>query len=82
MRIMRLTTGEFTRRFMIRVLPDGFHRIRHYGQLIGTSWNTNISSHPRPNETTPAAVIPDVRAAPAARSLSANNAPLLRRIDP
>ncbi|MEM7731139.1 MAG: IS91 family transposase, partial [Pseudomonadota bacterium] len=33
MRIMRLTTDEFIRRFLIHVLPDGFHRIRHYGLL-------------------------------------------------
>jgi hypothetical protein len=28
---MRLATGEFIRRFLIHVLPSGFHRIRHYG---------------------------------------------------
>jgi hypothetical protein len=28
---MRLDTGEFMRRLLLRVLPDGFHRIRHYG---------------------------------------------------
>jgi hypothetical protein len=28
---MTLTTGEFIRRFLIHVLPQGFHRIRHYG---------------------------------------------------
>ena len=30
-KVMRLTAGEFMRRFLIHVLPDGFHRIRHYG---------------------------------------------------
>jgi hypothetical protein len=30
-KIMRLTTGEFMRRFLLHVLPNGFHRIRHYG---------------------------------------------------
>jgi hypothetical protein len=30
-KIMRLTAGEFMRRFLMHVLPDGFHRIRHYG---------------------------------------------------
>jgi hypothetical protein len=30
---MTLTTGEFIRRFLIHVLPKGFHRIRHYGLL-------------------------------------------------
>src|SRR6202165_387898 len=28
---MTLAAGEFIRRFLIHVLPDGFHRIRHYG---------------------------------------------------
>jgi hypothetical protein len=30
---MILETGEFIRRFLIHVLPSGFHRIRHYGLL-------------------------------------------------
>ena len=33
MKIMCLNTGEFIRRFLVHVLPDGFHRIRHYGLL-------------------------------------------------
>jgi hypothetical protein len=28
---MTLGAGEFIRRFLLHVLPDGFHRIRHYG---------------------------------------------------
>jgi len=28
---MTLTTDEFMRRFLIHILPRGFHRIRHYG---------------------------------------------------
>jgi Putative transposase len=28
---MTLETHEFIRRFLIHVLPKGFHRIRHYG---------------------------------------------------
>jgi hypothetical protein len=28
---MTLTVGEFIRRFLIHVLPAGFHRIRYYG---------------------------------------------------
>ena len=32
-RTMRLTGHEFIRRFLLHVLPDGFHRIRHYGFL-------------------------------------------------
>jgi hypothetical protein len=30
---MRLHTSEFIRRFLIHVLPSGFHRIRHTGFL-------------------------------------------------
>ncbi len=30
---LTLATGEFIRRFLIHVLPRGFHRIRHYGLL-------------------------------------------------
>lgn len=33
MKVMRLTTDEFIRRFLIHVLPPGFHRIRHTGFL-------------------------------------------------
>lgn len=28
---MTLAAGEFIRRFLLHVLPNGFHRIRHYG---------------------------------------------------
>ena len=30
-KVMRLPAEEFMRRFLLHVLPDGFHRIRHYG---------------------------------------------------
>jgi hypothetical protein len=30
-KVMRLHVGEFMRRFLLHVLPTGFHRIRHYG---------------------------------------------------
>jgi hypothetical protein len=33
MKVMSLTTDEFIRRFLIHVLPSGFHRIRHTGFL-------------------------------------------------
>jgi hypothetical protein len=33
MNVMRLHTSEFIRRFLIHVLPSGFHRIRHTGFL-------------------------------------------------
>ena len=30
---MSLEAGEFIRRFLLHVLPAGFHRIRHFGFL-------------------------------------------------
>jgi hypothetical protein len=30
-KVMTLEAGEFIHRFLLHVLPDGFHRIRHYG---------------------------------------------------
>jgi len=30
-KIMKLRPDEFIRRFLLHVLPDGFHRIRHFG---------------------------------------------------
>jgi hypothetical protein len=41
--VMRLTTDEFIRRFLIHVLPDRFHRIRHYGLLASARRKTNIA---------------------------------------
>jgi hypothetical protein len=32
---MTLGTHEFIRRFLIHILPKGFHRVRHYGFLAG-----------------------------------------------
>ena len=32
-KIMTLGADEFIRRFLLHALPDGFHRIRHYGFL-------------------------------------------------
>src|SRR5277367_1570585 len=32
-KVMTLDAGEFIRRFLLHVLPHGFHRIRHYGYL-------------------------------------------------
>jgi hypothetical protein len=36
-RVMTLATDEFVRRFLLHVLPRGFHRIRHYGLLAGST---------------------------------------------
>ena len=36
-RVMTLAPHEFIRRFLLHVLPRGFHRIRHYGLLANGS---------------------------------------------
>jgi len=40
---MTLSTHEFIRRFLMHVLPGGFHRIRHYGLLASGSRAANIA---------------------------------------
>jgi hypothetical protein len=40
---MTLAPHEFIRRFLIHVLPKGFHRIRHYGLLASTNRAANIA---------------------------------------
>ena len=42
-RTMTLDPGEFIRRFLIHVLPKGFHRIRHYGLLASARHKANIA---------------------------------------
>jgi hypothetical protein len=42
-KVMTLATGEFIRRFLIHVLPQGFHRIRHYGLLASGTRADNIA---------------------------------------
>ena len=39
---MTLSTGEFMRRFLLHVLPRGFHRIRHYGLIAKTRELLNV----------------------------------------
>jgi Putative transposase/Transposase zinc-binding domain len=40
---MTLPTGEFIRRFLLHVLPKGFHRIRHYGLFANGNRAANIA---------------------------------------
>ena len=62
---MTLSAEEFIRRFLLHVLPNGFHRIRYYGflgnryrkeklehcrQLLGMTPPTEDSSQPQPRE--------------------------------
>ena len=62
---MTLATDEFIRRFLIHVLPKGFHRIRHYGLLATGARAANIAharellavpSRPKEPETPKAAI--------------------------
>jgi hypothetical protein len=41
---MTLDVDEFIRRFLIHVLPKGFHRIRHYGFLASTAKAANLTT--------------------------------------
>ena len=42
-KLMTLDADEFIRRFLIHVLPDGFHRIRHYGLFANGNRANNIA---------------------------------------
>jgi len=41
--VMTLDTHEFIRRFLMHVLPQGFHRIRYYGLLTSPTRANNIA---------------------------------------
>ena len=41
--VMTLTTHEFIRRFLMHVLPAGFHRIRYYGLLASGKRADNVA---------------------------------------
>ena len=42
-KVMTLAVDEFIRRFLIHVLPSGFHRIRHYGLFANGGRAENIA---------------------------------------
>ena len=42
-KVMTLAIDEFIRRFLMHVLPNGFHRIRHYGLFAKSSRAENIA---------------------------------------
>jgi hypothetical protein len=66
--VMTLDAHEFIRRFLLHVLPDGFHRIRHYGLFANAARADNIANarallanaaHPAPmQDTAPAEPTP------------------------
>jgi len=69
-RTMTLAADEFIRRFLLHVLPKGFHRVRHYGLLASTGCKANIA---RARELI-AAPIPEA-ASPAARDATDPDTP-------
>ena len=65
--LMTLHSHEFIRRFLLHVLPRGFHRIRHYGLLASATRKARIArarellAVPPPPEPAEAAEPPDPR---------------------
>ena len=43
LKTMTLAPNEFIRRFLLHVLPDGFHRIRHYGLFASGTRAANVA---------------------------------------
>ena len=41
-KVLTLDVGEFVRRFLMHVLPAGFHKIRHYGLLAARNRKTKL----------------------------------------
>jgi hypothetical protein len=54
--VMVLVVDEFIRRFLLHVLPPGFHRIRHYGLLAGSARKAGLALA---RELLDVAVLPD-----------------------
>ncbi len=42
-KVMTLASNEFIRRFLLHVLPQGFHRIRHYGLFANGARSDNLA---------------------------------------
>ena len=70
---MTITPHEFIRRFLMHVLPKGFHRIRHYGLLASANRAANIAqarellavpARSEQSETPKAAVLDEPRTLP------------------
>jgi hypothetical protein len=60
---MTLATDEFMRRFLLHVLPSGFHRIRHYGLLANTGRRAQLAQARELLHVVPATVDPPSSAA-------------------
>jgi len=68
---MTLDAHEFIRRFLIHVLPKGFHRIRHYGLLASGVKADNLARARKLLDVAPPAPEPEDIAADAAAPLKA-----------
>ena len=66
-RTMTLGPDEFIRRFLLHVLPKGFHRIRYYGLLASAARKANVArarkllSTPAPKDNEDTAPLPEPR---------------------
>ena len=80
---MTLAADEFIRRFLLHVLPNGFHRIRHYGLLASAGCKANIARAREliaaPEPPTEPATAHDTAEADRHRSRSSPAMSLLRR---
>jgi hypothetical protein len=54
---MTLESDEFMRRFLLHVLPSGFHRIRHYGLIANNARKENLARARELLQVVPAAVV-------------------------
>ena len=69
-KVMTLAHGEFIRRFLIHVLPNGFHRIRHYGLFANGGRADNLARARQllglpPSQSQPCDVVTDADEPPA-----------------
>jgi hypothetical protein len=60
---MTLAADEFMRRFLLHVLPGGFHRIRHYGLLANAGRREHLARARELLQVVPAAAEPPPAAA-------------------
>ena len=72
--VMTLAADEFIRRFLLHVLPRGFHRIRHYGLLAGSARKASLALArellavaPPPDDDTPEEPLDTASAVPLLR---------------
>jgi len=73
---MTLATAEFIRRFLIHVLPAGFHRIRYYGMLASGKRAENVARARellKPSAIIPIEAIKAINSGPETETLTENN---------